>query len=795
MALPHIPNFNFRKRCTCALRALTALICFVQLINATPVIASEFASIIPNPASMTPLQGEFKVTSATSIVVPANDKEAMRVAQYFSDLVQRTSNLRLTVRAGAPADGAINFVRAQLPDANNESYQLDANPARVTISARTTNGLFYGGVTLWQLLGGERGANSRTVNAVKITDAPRFQWRGVMLDSARHFQSPEFIRNYIDWMALHKLNILHWHLTDDQAWRLEIKKYPLLTSVAGYRVPAGPAAKADIDAATGKPRQYGGFYSQQTVREIVAYAAERGITIMPEIEMPGHATATLVAYPKLGAAAKPPTAVPADWGIYDNVYNIEESTFTFLEDVLTEVMAMFPSKYIHIGGDEVITKQWKESAQVEDRRWTLGIVEPAAAHMYFTQRMGRFLQKNGRSLVGWDEILEPGLPPKSIVMSWRGVDGALKAAQRGFDTILSPWPTLYLDNRQTAAPDDLPGRVRVISVEDIYNFEPIAEKMTAEQKRHVLGLQGNVWTEHIRTENRVGAMTFPRAAAIAEVGWSSPAKRNWPDFAKRLAKQFAHYDALKIPYADTAFAVQANVRYTGTKANVELSTQAKFGDIHYTVDGSEPTIRSQRFHEPLNIALPAELRAATFADGQRLTRPKTIALRKEFAQRRSSQELKLCQSGIDLNLEDDAPTRENEGPRAVFSLDIGRPCWIFPQADLDSVADVTAAVGQVPFNFQIGDEIKKIKFATPTTPEGELEIRLDTCEGEMIARLPLKPAVASNAVTVLPKTAVAPRSGKHDLCIQFAQKFAPPETDLIWALDWINLTDRETAKP
>lgn len=792
MASSQDPSFSFRELCTNTLRLLLALIFFFHLINALPAIALESASIIPNPASMSPQQGEFKVTAATSIVVPVNDKEAARVAHYFSDLVQRTSNLRLAVRAGLPADGAINFARTKLANADNEAYQLNANPARITISASTSNGLFYGGVTLWQLLGGQKDANSRTVNAIKIDDAPRFQWRGVMLDSARHFQSPEFIRNYIDWMALHKLNILHWHLTDDQAWRLEIKKYPLLTSVAGYRVPAGPAAKSDIDSATGKPRQYGGFYSQATVREIVAYAADRGITIMPEIEMPGHASATLVAYPKLGAAAKAPTAVPADWGIYDNVYNIEESTFTFLEDVLTEVMAMFPGKYIHIGGDEVITKQWKESAQVEDRRWALGIVEPAAAHMYFTQRMGRFLQKNGRSLVGWDEILEPGLPPKSIVMSWRGVDGALKAAQRGFDTILSPWPTLYLDNRQTAAPGDLPGRVRVISVEDIYNFEPVAEKMTAEQQRRVLGLQGNVWTEHIRTENRVGAMTFPRAAAIAEVGWSNPVKRSWPDFAKRLAKQFAHYDALKIPYADSAFAVQTNVSYADTKANVVLSTQAKFGDIHYTIDGSEPTAKSPRFQEPINVALPAELRAATFSDGQRLTRSKSVLLRKDLAQRRSSQELKLCQSGIDLYLEDDAPI---QGPRAAFMLDIGRPCWIFEKADLDSVGAVTAAVGQVPFNFQIGDEIKKIKFATPTTPEGELEVRLDTCEGEVIARLPLKPAVTSNAVTALPKATIASRSGKHDLCIQFAQKFAPPETDLIWALDWINLLDRDAAKP
>ena len=787
---------------------LAALVTFLALLF--PAVSGATADrqpapgVIPNPAKMVTQPGEFRLTATTLIVAAANDAEAKRVANYLSDLLRRAHGVHLKVASGAPRDGAINLQRDKTGKMGHEAYRLDANPQRVTISAPGHSGLFYGASTLWQLIAPSPIDRHAVVYSVNITDAPRFAWRGIMLDSARHFQSPQYVKDYIDWMALHKLNVLHWHLTDDQAWRLEIKKYPRLTSVGAWRVPAGAAAQADIDTATGKPRLYGGFYTQKDVREIVAHAAARGVTVVPEIDMPGHATATLVAFPKLGATSNPPSAVPADWGIYDNVYNIDDSTFAFLENVLKEVLTLFPGKYIHVGGDEVLTTQWKQSSSVQARMRQLGITEAAALPTYFTQRIGRFLKKNGRRLVGWDEILEPGLPPSSVVMSWRGVDGAFKAATRDIDTILSPWPMLYFDNRQSDAADEPPGRVRVISLEDVYRFEPMPEKLTLEQQRRVLGLQGNVWTEHIRTEERVGVMTFPRAAAIAELGWSAPERRNWPDFVRRLAAQIARYDALKIPYADSAFAVRASTRYLPAQASVELSTQAKFGDIRYTLDGRDPTSQSLRYEGPLSVPLPGELRASTFAGQSRLSRPRIIPLRRELAQRRTSQELKLCSANIDLSLEDDAPRQgqgqgqaqgQREGSRAVFKLDINNPCWIFPQAELDSVTGIVAAVGQIPFNFQIGEDVKKIRFATPTTPEGELEVHLGTCEGEVIARLPLAPAVASNGVTVLPQATIASRPGKHDLCLRFAQRFSEPAVDPLWALDWVNLTERESAKP
>jgi hexosaminidase len=614
--------------------------------------------------------------------------------------------VRLAVHEEARGGGAIRFHRvAELPG-GPEAYRIEVQPRSVLLRASTDAGFAHATSTLWQLIRPQAGSKGLTLPAVAVEDAPRFAWRGLMLDSARHFQSPRFITSLIDWMALHKLNVLHWHLTDDQAWRLEIRKYPRLTQVGAWRVPAGAAAQANIDPATGKPRLYGGYYSQDTVRSLVAYAAERGITIVPEIEMPGHATAAIAAYPQLGATAHPPTVVPSDWGIYTNVYSLEDSTFAFMEDVLTEVMALFPGTYIHVGGDEVEREQWRESPRARQRLAELGI-DDAKAQAYFTQRIGRFLQSRGRRLVGWDEILEPGLALGAVVMSWRGIDGAVAAAAKGHDTVLAAHPTLYFDNRQSASPMEPPGRGRVVTLQDVYAFEPMPPAIAGDAVSHVLGVQANVWTEHIRTEDRVAWMAFPRAAAVAELGWSQPAKRDWNDFRRRLA------------------ALQPRYRSVGLAA-----------------------------------AHPFPERTPTTA--------------------RVSQEMRLCSEDIALSLEDDAPL---DGKRAVFLLDVQNPCWIYPQAPLEHAQGLVATVGQVPFNFQIGEAVKKIHFPQPTTPEGELEVRLDSCEGELVARLPLAPAIGNQGVTTLPRAPIASRPGRHDLCLRFAQ----PKLDPMWAIDSLRI--------
>ena len=679
------------------------------------------ADVIPAPAQAQPGRGVFALRTGTRVSIP-RDPQAAQIGRYFAALLLQTRGTALDVveRTGAnlPA-GAIVFAlvsRRAEPDAEDvrssaEGYRIDVSARRVVVSAGDRRGLFYGAVTLWQLCTASAPVHGTIrLPALRIVDAPRFRWRGLMLDSARHFQSPAFIMRYIDWMALHKLNVLGWHLTDDQGWRLEIRKYPRLTSVGAWRVPAGRAAARDIDPATGRPRLYGGFYTQEDVRRIVAHAAARNVTIVPEIDMPGHATAAIVAYPQLGVTGDPPQAVPADWGIYANLFNVEEPTFDFLEDVLAELMELFPGEYVHVGGDEAVKDQWQSSARVQERMRELGVANEEALQGYFTRRLGEYLRAHGRRLVGWDEILAGGVPADATVMSWRGVQGAIAAAAAGHDAVLSPDPTLYLDSRQGGSPSEPPGRGTIETLADVYHFDPLPGPLATDQ-RHVLGLQANLWTEHVRTEERAAYMTWPRAAALAEVGWSPAARLDWADFLKRLPAEFERYRALGIHYSDDALA-------------------------------------------PARSVGPYE--------------------------RHMSQDLKTCTDKLVLSLEDDAPI---EGARAVFLIDIMNPCWILPAADLSRVSRLTAAVGQVPFNFQIGKDIEAIRLNPPHTPAGELEVRLDGCEGEPIAVLPLAPAADNDAVTVLPAVPLSGAPGPHELCFRFTQRTLDP----LWAIDWAQL--------
>src|SRR5436190_10493287 len=450
------------------------------------------AAVIPNPAVVRCARGAFAWRDDTPIVVPARDAEARRAAERLASLLERTRGLHPAIVEGEPRDGAVAFTRTET---SPESYRIDADARHAAVAAGDASGLLYGAITLWQLAP-TMGQGAFALAAVHIEDAPRFPWRGLMLDSARHLQSPEFIRRYLDWMALHKLNVLHWHLTDDQGWRLEIAKYPRLTEVGAWRVPAGAAAAADIDPGTGAPRRYGGYYTQVQARELVAYAAERGITVVPEIELPGHAAAALAAYPEFAASADPPKAVPADWGIYDDVYGVDDKTFGFLEDVLREVMDVFPSRYIHVGGDEVQATQWAASPAARARMAELGITEPKALQHYFTSRIGAYLAAHGRRLVGWDEILQPGMDASAVVMSWRGADGGIAAAKRGMDSVMAPWPTLYFDFGQRRGVDEPPGRTSSQSLEAVYRFEPMPAALDAAEQRHVLGLEAAVRTEH-----------------------------------------------------------------------------------------------------------------------------------------------------------------------------------------------------------------------------------------------------------------------------------------------------------
>jgi hexosaminidase len=676
------------------------------LASASPVAAAP-GDITPVPAEVTARKGAFRVPATGLIAAPAGDAAALKTAQILSDLTAKAGGPKLSVVSGGR--GVVALKRGPVKLAGAEAYALRVTPAGIQVAAPTDAGLFRGAMSAWQLLT-EPHSGALTIPAQTVEDAPRFAWRGLMLDSARHYQSPEFIKALIDAMAAHKLNVLHWHLTDDQAWRLEIRKYPKLTEVGGWRVPAGEAPAADIDPATGKPRLHGGVYTQAQAREIVAYAAARHITVVPEIEMPGHASAAVAAYPELAAISNPPRNVPSDWGVYPALFNVEESTISFLQDVLDEVIQVFPSTYIHVGGDEAVKDQWKASARVQARMKALGIADEHHLQSWFIQRMEKHLSSRGRRLIGWDEILEGGLAPNATVMSWRGISGAVAAAKAGHDTVLSPAPTLYFDHRQSASPAEPPGRGKVISLKDVYAFDPTPSELTPEQQRHLLGLQANLWTEHVRTEPRAAHMLFPRALAVAELGWSKPERMGWEGFEPRARASAARLRAMGLPAAASA------------------------------PDGG---------HTPSD------------------------------PRRRDSRELAPCSDKIVLALEDDAPIR---GDRAVFLTDIVESCWTWKDAELTGMGGIKVRVGQLPFNFQIGEDVKTVVLPKPRTAEGELEIRVGGCKAGPVVVLPLAQAAKNPAVTEL-RAALPATSGAKDLCFTFTR----PALEPIWAVASVEL--------
>jgi hexosaminidase len=746
-----------------------------------PTVRSS-APLIPAPATYAPGTGAFKLSATTPVIAPAG-ADGERVARYFTDLVIRSTAVSLQLASNRSAKQAVTFALSSDAPAG-EGYSLAVTPNGAVVRAREARGLFYGAVSLWQLVTANPAlmaptpsgaiANGIFIPAMKVEDAPRFAWRGFMLDVARHYVPPAGVKQLIDQMALHKLNTFHWHLTDDQGWRIEIKKYPLLTSVGAWRVPAGVGPASDIDSKTGKPRLYGGFYTQAEVRDIVRYAAERFITVVPEIEMPGHAQAAIAAYPRLGTEGPVPP-VSSDWGVHNYLYNVDESTFAFLEDVLTEVMSLFPGQYIHIGGDEAVKDRWRASPRVQQRMRELGVANETALQSYFTHRMEKFLSAHGRKLIGWDEILEGGLPASATVMSWRGEAGAIEAVKGGHDVVMAPVPAVYLDYLQSDAADEPPGRPRYVTLEDMYKFNVVPATITGDAMRHILGAQINAWTEHMRTPERMQHAIFPRMAAFAEAAWSGEGTRSWSGFIERLPAQFARYEKLGIHYADSAYAVQIS-------SELQLANQIGAGEIRYTLDGSEPNLKSPLYTAPLVLKSPATLTAATYQGQRRMSSPRRYPIDGAAQMRRNSDQLKSCSNKIPLRLEDDAP---RDGTRAVFNVDILDPCWIYVRADLTRVTAISASVGQLPFNFQVGEDAKKIPLYPPRTAAGELEIRLDSCEGDRIGALSLSPAVSRNGVTALPAAKISPRAGTHDLCLRFTRRGIDP----IWAIDSVQLVE------
>jgi hexosaminidase len=748
-----------------------AAVSALALLAASAAEARDAAglTLIPAPAKAVRAEGSFKLSAVTRIHVAKGDVEAKGVALQLADLIARSRGFKPAVVEGVPVTGAAAIVLTREGPAG-EAYKLDIGPQGVTIAAAKRAGLFYGAMSLWQLATPDTAKGPVAIPAAAIEDAPRFAWRGLMVDSARHFQSIDTLKSVLDAMAAHKLNTFHWHLVDDQGWRLEIKKYPKLTKVAAWRLDPGAASKGP---------KYGGFYTQDQVRDFVAYAAARNITIVPEIETPGHALAPIVAYPRLGTAP-PDASKMGDWGVFPWLYNTDDTTFAFLDEVLNEVMDLFPSTFIHVGGDEAIKDQWKASPKIQAKIKELGLKDEHELQSWFIQRVGQSLDKRGRRLIGWDEILEGGLAPNASVMSWRGIDGAIAAAKQGHDTVLSPQPMLYLDNGQSLSPDEPTGRLRVASLKDVYGFDPAPAQLSPEERKHILGVQANVWTEHMQTDERMELMAFPRAVALAERGWTPETGVNWDDFARRMPAEMARLKVLGVAANSVPFEPQPALSESeGGKIKLAFSNSLGIGDIRYTVDGKAPTAASSAYAGALDLPTGTVLKARAFVDGQALGRERTVTLDPAALLTRTSGQLKGCTDKVTLRMIDDAPAAFDK--RAMFTVDILEPCWIWQGVDLSKDALLTARVGQLPFNFQVGKDRDKIPLRAPATPEGELEVRLG-CDGERIAAIPLGKAARNPQVSTITGRLPA-RPGKVDLCLSFTAKSVDP----YWVIDRVTL--------
>lgn len=506
-------------------------------------------SIIPQPVSVQPGEGSFTLKADTRIIADAGSHNtALQLARF----VAPATGYALAVTTGKMADNAINLaLDSSLTRLGNEGYLLEVTPRRVTLRAPEEAGLFYGVQSLRQLLPPEIFAATThkdvvwSAPAVRIEDQPRFQWRGAMLDVSRHFAPKDFVLRFIDLLAIHKLNTFHWHLTDDQGWRIEIRKYPRLTEVGGWRRHTRLGHERNPKGFDRKP--HGGFYTQDDIREVVEYARQRHITVVPEIEMPGHAQAAIAAYPELGVTGEQLEVWPR-WGVNANIFNPNETTILFLQDVLAEVLELFPGPFVHIGGDEAIKDQWKASPEVQERIKELGLKDEHEMQSYIVRRMDRFLADRGRRLIGWDEILEGGLAPGATVMSWRGVQGGITAAKAGHDVVMAPTTHVYLDYAQSQDPGELPNIGGNLPLEKVYSFEPVPEALTAEEARHVLGAQGNIWTEYMQSPGHVEYMAFPRLTAISEVTWSPAARKNYEDFLTRMRVHQNRYRSLDLNF-------------------------------------------------------------------------------------------------------------------------------------------------------------------------------------------------------------------------------------------------------
>lgn len=581
-------------------------------------------SVTPVPVSIMAGNGNFRLKPTA--IIAYNSDEAKAEATFLGNMLRPATGYELKTAEGVKGDIILSIDTKK--QWKPEEYNLTVTKKKVAITAGSSAGLFRGIQTLRQLLPADIESAVRvqpvnwTIPCVAINDYPRFAWRGMHLDVSRHFFDVNFVKRYIDLIAMHKMNVFHWHLVDDQGWRIEIKKYPKLTEVGAWRVNKEDKPWSGREAAKpGEVADFGGFYTQEEVKEIVAYAAERHITVVPEIEMPAHVSAALAAYPEYSCTGGPFT-VPTGgvWPITDIYCAGKDETFKFIEDVLTEVIALFPSEYIHVGGDEANKKEWKKCPLCQERIKKEGLKDEAELQSYFIKRIEKFISSQGRKLIGWDEILEGGLAPGAAVMSWRGFEGGVEAAKSGHYVVMSPVSHCYFDYYQGEPATEPKAFGGYTTLQKVYNFEPVPLDLTAEESKYILGAQANLWTESVTTTSHAEYMVVPRMSALAEVLWSPKESHNWEEFNARLTSLKHHFDIMGVNYAHGSYRVDIETSFdeTNSSATINMKSEQIAPEIHYTLDSSEPTAASPLFREPFKITQPTTIKTAIFDNGKPL---------------------------------------------------------------------------------------------------------------------------------------------------------------------------------
>lgn len=663
------------------------------------VIGQQPVNIIPQPVTLQHQPGYFILSTNTAIQYSQQQKDLKAVVDFLNLQIRNSTGFVLPVNTTQST--IIQLRIEKLTAIGNEGYTMEILPKKITIKANSIAGIIYALQTLLQTVPAKSNLAKLEIPCMHITDYPRFKYRGMHLDVGRHFYPVSFVKKYIDFLATYKFNYFHWHLTEDQGWRIEIKKYPALTTKAAYR---NGTIVGKYPGSHNNNLRYGGFYTQDEVKEVVAYALQRNITVVPEIEMPGHSSAAIAAYPWLSCFPDKPTPFPnhpaamskllqsqgaiklvqETWGVFDDIFCAgKDSTFTFLEDVLDEVLQLFPSKYIHVGGDEAPKKHWEKCPRCQAKIKSEGLKDEHELQNYFITRMEKYLNKKGRTLIGWDEILEGGLAPNAVVMSWRGEAGGIEAAKQSHDVIMTPGNPVYFDHYQGDPASEPVAIGGFNTLKKVYDYEPVPKELNEQQAKYILGAQANLWTEYVPTTQHAEYMVLPRMLALAEVVWSQKENKNWDSFNERIQPHFTAFEKKGWNYSKGNFKPAIKPESQNGQLFVSLSTEAYKGKVVYTIDNTDPNLQSKYYTEPIAIKSSTTLKASVLVDGKIMS---AVPAQQSFAMHNAVGRNVVYANPVSRSYMADGPNSLTDGVRG--SNAVGKYWHGFSEKDMIATIDL-----------------------------------------------------------------------------------------------------------